>query len=486
MAESLRNKTVKGVGWSAVDNISQIGVSFVVSVVLARLLNPDDYGLLGIIAIFTAVCNAIINGGFSSALIRKTNITDEDYNTTFWVNLIVSIILYILLFIFATAIASFFNRVELIDLTRVSSIGIIIGSLSIVQQTILTKKIDFKTQTKISLISSVGSGVIGILLALMDAGVWALVIQGLSFQLFRVILLFLFNKWHPKIAFSSSSFKDLFGFGWKIMISGLLNTVWVELNQVVIGKYYSPYALGQYTRAEQFSQLLSNNLTTVVQRVTYPVLSTIQDDTDRLVNAYRQIIKNTMFITAISMLFLAAISEPLLYCLIGPKWHDAALYLPLICITGSLYPLHSINLNMLQVQGRSDLFLGLEIIKKIIALAPLFIGAFMGILSMLIAGIVIGIISYFLNSYYTGKLLGYNSFAQLYDVAPSYGVALFISIPVFFLKFVPLTYWIILPTQLFLGGMLFVLVYRRSNLEEVNEIKKIINQVIDKYVKKQD
>ncbi len=308
MAESLKNKTVKGVAWSAIDNVVQFGVTFVVGIILARLLSPDDYGLIGIIGIFTAVCTALINGGMGSALIRKKDATDDDYNTVFIVNNCVSLVLYAVIFFCAPLIADFFYREELVALTRVASLGMIIGALAMVQQTRLTKCIDFKTQTKITLVASLVSGVIGIAMALMGFGVWALVAQHLSSQIIRTLLLWFFNKWIPKLRFSTDSFHELFGFGWKMMVSGVLDTIWKELYQVVVGKFYSPATLGQYTRAKQFSTLFSSNLTSVIQRVTYPVLSNIQDDKERMVSAYRRIIKVTMFVTAICMFFLGAVS----------------------------------------------------------------------------------------------------------------------------------------------------------------------------------
>ena len=253
---------------------------------------------------------------------------------------------------------------------------------------------------------------------------------------------------------------------------------------VVIGKFYNPATLGQYTRSKQFSQLFSSNLTNVIQRVTYPVLSDIQDDKERMVSAYRRIIKVTMFITAISMFFLGAMSEPLLYCLIGPKWHDAAVYLPLICVTGSFYPLHAINLNMLQIQGRSDLFLALEIIKKIIALAPLFIGAFIGIIPMLYASVVVSILSYFLNSYYSGKFLGYSSWMQIKDFAPSYGVAMMVALSVWFLKYLPISNWIILPLQIITGICAGWVICKAAKMVEFEEVKKIINPMVKKLYKR--
>lgn len=485
MAEqSLKDKTVKGVGWSAIDNISQHAVTFIVSIVLARLLSPDDYGLLGLIAIFTAICNAIINGGFTNALIRKKDVTNDDYNTVFIVNLGVSFLLYTIIFFCAPIIARFFDRIELISLTRVSSLGMIIGALAIVQQARLTKRIDFKTQTKITFIATITSGIVGIVMALFGFGVWSLIAQQLLSQTLRTVFLWFYNKWIPHLRFSTSSFNELFGFGWKVMAVGVIDTVWKELYQMVVGKYYSSATLGQYTRAKHFSQLFSNNLTGVVQRVTYPVLSNIQDDKYRMLNAYRRIIKTTMFITAASLLLLGAVSEPLLYCLIGPKWHDAASFLPLICIAGTLYPLHAINLNMLQVQGRSDLFLGLEIIKKVIGLAPLFVGAFIGIIPMLIVNIVTSLIAFFLNSYYSGKFIGYSSWMQLKDIAPSYCIAITTAMPVYFIKFLTLNDWLILPIQFISGAALFLLLCKVTNLEEYRETKELVKPILSKIVKK--
>lgn len=475
MAEqSLKDKTVKGTIWSGIDNVAQMGVSFVVSIVLARLLTPDDYGLIGIVTIFTAVCTALVNGGFTSALIRKKDISEDDYSTAFITNLLLSAILYSVIFFCAPFIARFFGREELVLLVRISSLGIIIGALAIVQQTRLTKRIDFKTQTKITLIASISSGVIGIAMAALGCGVWSLVVQQLTLQLLRTCFLWIFNKWIPVLRFSSVSFKELFGFGWKMMVSEVLNTVWKELYQVVVGKFYSPAALGQYTRAKQFSQLFSSNLNNVVQRVTFPVLSNMQDDKQRMVASYRRIIKTTMFITALSMFSLGAVSEPLLYCLIGEKWHDAAIYLPLICIAGSSYPLQALNLNMLQVQGRSDIFLGLEIVKKVIGLAPLAVGALVGIMPMLYVNIVTSVIYFFLNSYYSGAMLGYSSWAQIKDIASSYGVATLVALSVYFLKYLPLSNWLILPIQAFVGASVFFLFCRVTKLEEYEEVKGIV------------
>ena len=483
MQDSLKSKTIVGVGWSAVDNAAKIGVTFVVSIVLARLLTPDDYGLLGIIQIVTVICTVLINAGFTTALIRKKEVTEDDYNTSFLVNLVISLLLYSFIFLFANAIAVFFGRSELVSLIRVSSVALILGALALVQQTRLTKKIDFKTQTKVTLIASLGSGVIGIFMALIGYGVWALVAQVVIVELLRTILLWYYNRWIPKFYICKDSFHELFGFGWKIMLSNLLDAIWKELYQVVVGKFYSPATLGQYTRSKQFSNLFSSNLTIVVQRVTYPVLSSIQDDSGRLLAAYRRIIKTSMFITVISMFALAAVAEPLIYCLIGPKWHEAAVYLPFICISGSLYPLHAINLNMLQVQGRSDLYLGLEVVKKIILLGPLFVGAIIGIIPMLYTNIGVTVIAFFLNSHYSGKMIGYSSWMQIKDVMPSYLIAILLAVPVFFLKYIPISNWIILFLQIVVGSILFFVICCITEVREYKELKEIVSPYLQKLMK---
>ena len=479
MAESLRNIIIKGVSWSAIDNVVQTGVTFVVSIVLARLLTPDDYGLIGIIAIFIAICTSLINGGFNTALIRKKDASDNDYCTAFICNLSISLVLYALIFFCSPLIAYFFGREELVALTRVASLGMIFGALSLVPQTRLTKLVDFKSQAKITLIASVSGGLVGIAMAFLGFGVWSLVAQLLVSQILSMILLWIVNKWNPSLRFSSESFHDLFGFGWKIMLSYLLNTIWQELSHVVVGKVYTSATLGQYTRSQQFSKLLSSNLTNVIQRVTYPVLSNIQDNKECMMIAYRKIIKTTIFITSISMFFLGAVSEPLLYCLIGPKWHDAAVYLPLICISGSTYPLHAINLNMLQLQGRSDLFLSLEVIKKIIAIGPLAIGVFVGIIPMLYAIILVNVIEFFLNSHYSGKYLGYSSWMQIKDVTPSYTLAIIIALSVYFLKYIPFSPWIILPVQIIMGVMIFFFFCKVAKMQEYQELEMMVKSYLN-------
>lgn len=466
--------------WSAADAFLGQGVTFLVGIVLARLLSPDEYGLIGICLIFNTVLCGIVDSGFSNALIRKKDCTDDDYNTMFLTNLGFSIVLYGLLFVCSPLVAHFFGRQELTDLVRATGLLLFFNALSITQVTILTKRIDFKTKTKASLISAILSGIVGIAMAYTGFGVWALVGQMLSKQLLYTLCLWVLNKWWPKLKFSAQSFRYMWGFGWKLLVSGLLNNIWNQLYQVVVGKFYSPATLGQYTRSNEYASIFSSNLTSIIQRVSYPVLSEIQDDKQRMVEGYRRVIKMTMFVTAICMISLGAVAEPLIYCLIGPQWHEAATYLPLICISMAFYPLHAINLNMLQVLGRSDIFLYLEIIKKVIGLVPICIGIFVDIYWMLVASILTGFVSLYLNSWYTGKALGYTFWKQLSDIAPSFGIAFAIAISVYFFKYLPISNWVILPIQIVVGVVVSNIACRKSQLEEYKEVLGMIQPMWNK------
>ena len=283
--QSLKNKAVKGVGWSFIDNIANSGITFLIGLVLARLLTPKEYGIMAMITIFIAISNSIIDSGFSSALIRKTDIKRVDYNTVFFFNLIIGVILYILLFLCAPIISSFFKEPILIPVTRIIGIVLIINSLGIIQRTIMVKEIDFRTQTKISLIASLSSGGIGVGMAFYGCSIWSLVGQQLSRQFLNTLFLWIYNSWRPVLEFSIDSFKNLFGFGSKLLFVSLIDTIYKNIYYIVIGRFYTPVQLGQYTRAEQFNTIFSSNLTAIVQRVSYPVLSSIQEENVRLRNA---------------------------------------------------------------------------------------------------------------------------------------------------------------------------------------------------------
>lgn len=480
MAESLKHKTVKGVGWSFVDNIANQGITFLVGLVLARILTPAEYGVMAMVTIFIAISNSIVDSGFSNALIRKIKIERIDYNTVFYFNLVVSLFLYLVLFLCAPVISTFFKEPILIDVMRVIGWILVINALAIIPRTILVRNVDFKTQTKVSLISSVLSGIIGIGMALTGFGVWSLVGQQLSRQLLNTTFLWFFCRWRPVWEFSVRSFRELFGFGSKLLLSGLLNTIYKDIYALVIGRYYSAADLGQYTRASQFNTIFSSNLTTVVQRVSYPVLSSIQNEDMRLREAYRRVIKVTMLVTFACMLGLAAVAEPLLVLLIGEKWLPAVYFLQIICFAGMLYPLHAINLNILQVKGRSDLFLKLEIIKKIIATIPIVIGIFWGIELMLWGSVVASFIAFFLNSYYSAPLIGYPTLLQIKDVMPTFAISFGVSVVMWSISLLPVSYYVMFLLQCVVGFLLAYFIYERTKLPEYMEIKEMLFSVLKK------
>lgn len=478
MSESLKQKTVKGVGWSFADNVANSGITFLVGLVLANILSPEEYGIMAIVTIFIAVSNSIVDSGFSNALIRKTDIRSVDYNTVFYFNLIVSIFLYLILYVSAPAISVFFKEPILVDVMRVIGWILIINAFAIIPRTIFVRTINFKVQTKVSLIASVSSGIVGIGMALTGWGVWSLVGQQLSRQLLNTVFLWIFCHWRPLREFSTQSFKELFGFGSKLLVSGLIETIYKEIYSFVIGGFYSAADLGQYTRASQFNSIFSSNLTSVVQRVSYPVLSSIQNEPDRLLSAYRRVIKTTMLITFACMLGLAAVAKPLIVILIGEKWLPAVSFLQIICFSGMLYPLHAINLNILQVKGRSDLFLKLEIIKKIIAVLPITLGIFFGIEFMLCGSVFTSFIAFFLNSYYSADLIGYPTLRQIRDVLPTFLVSLTVAGVMWGLSFLPLSYYVVLPLQIVVGLLLAFLIYERLKLPEYMEIRGMVLSIL--------
>ncbi len=477
---SLKKKTLHGFGWSFVDNIGNQGVTFLVGVVLARLLTPNDFGLVAMITVFTAISNTFIDSGFTTALIRKQDCSQHDYSTVFFFNLGVGSLLFLLLYVTAPLISTFFKQPGLTSITRVLALGLIISSISVIQRTILTKNIDFKLQTKISLVSSIGSGVIGIAMAFMGFGVWSLVGQLLSRQLLQSLMLWLGNRWRPSLVFSKSSFKELFGFGSKILASSLLDTVYKNINSLVIGRFFSSATLGHYTNADKFQSVFSSNLTQTIQRVSYPVLSAIQDDLVKLKQAYRKLIINTMMATFALMLGLAAAAKPVILLSIGNQWEQVIPYLQLLCLSGMLYPLHAINLNVINVKGRSDLYLKLEIIKKVIAVPVIVVAIFWGVYALLIGMVVTSVISFFLNSYYSADMIGYSTREQLADILPLLGVSIVVAIPMWLVTFLNWNLFATLAVQIVVGLALSYVIYDRIKLTEFVELKAMFVGFIKK------
>ena len=416
--ESLKQKTTKGIFWSTIERFSNQGMSFLFSVILARMLDPSDFGIIAMITIFFAVAQSFVDSGFSNALVRKTDRREEDLSTCFYFNIGVGIMAYIVLFLIAPLVASFYNQPILSPIIRITGLGVVLNSLCVVQQALFTIKIDFKSQAKVTLSATIISGIVGVVLAYQGYGVWALVWQGVVMTSARMALLWLMSKWRPTTGFSKSSFNYLFGYGSKLLASGLLDTIYNNIYPIVIGKFYTPAQLGNYSRALSFAQLPSSNITSILQRVTFPVLSTIQDDIPRLQANYRRLLKLSAFIIFPLMMGLAAVAFPMIRLILTPKWEGCSLYLQIICFALMWYPIHAINLNLLQVKGRSDLFLRLEIIKKIVGVCIMCITIPLGITAMCIGMVASSLISLFINTYYTGKLIDIGYLKQMRDLTP--------------------------------------------------------------------
>lgn len=430
--ESLKKKTVSGVLWSCIERFSVQGIQFVIMIIMARILLPSDYGMIGMLAIFIAIAQVLIDSGFSNALIQKKDRSEVDYSTVFYFNIVVGLALYFILFFSSPLIAKFYNTPELSVLTRVVALNLFINSLAVVQRAILSVKIDFKTQAKASFSAAILSGIVGIVMAYTGFGVWSLAIQAVLNAFINTLLLWYFSKWIPLRTFSFESFKKLFSFGSKLLASGLLDTAYRNIYTIVIGKKFASADLGYFTRADQFAQFPSSNLTGIIQRVTFPVLSEIQDDKERLATAYRKFLRLSAFLIFPLMTGLAAVAYPFINCLLTDKWNFAALLLQVMCFSYMWYPIHAINLNLLQVKGRSDLFLKLEVYKKILGVVVLCVTIPMGLLAMCYGMIVTSLLALVINTYYTGKLIQIGFIKQMRDLSPALFYSFSMSIVVYF------------------------------------------------------
>lgn len=419
MAESVKNKAVKGVMWSAIERFSVQFVQLIIQILIARILSPDDFGIIGMIAIFIAIAQSFIDSGFSNALIRKRDRTDIDNSTVFYFNIVVGAVFYLLLYLCAPAIAKFYNTPILVPVTRIVGLGVIFNSLAVVQRANLTAKVDFKTQAKASLISVIISGGCGLFLAYKGFGVWSLVAQTLLNGGCNTIFLWIFAKWYPKWVFSWKSFREMFSFGSKLLLSGLMDTLYKNIYTIVIGKFYSAGDLGYFTKANQLASFPSSNITGILQRVTYPLLCENQGNLEVLRTRYRTFLRLSAYVVFPLMVGLAVLAEPFIETLLTDKWIAAVPLLQLLCLSMMWYPIHAINLNLLQVQGRSDLFLRLEVVKKIVGISILCITIPMGVVWMCVGKIVVTIIALIINTHYTGKLIGLGFLKQMRDLLPS-------------------------------------------------------------------
>lgn len=477
MAESLKNKTVKGTVWSSLERFSVQGIQFFVMIIMARILTPADYGLVGMLAIFIAVSQALIDSGFSQALIRKQDRSETDNSTVFYFNIGVGIVLYFLLFLSAPIIASFYNEPRLIPITRAVGLSLVFNSLAVVQRALLTINLDFKTQAKASFVGAILSGAIGISMAYTGFGVWAIVWQQISNVAVVTVLLWILSRWKPAWSYSWKSFRELFGFGSKLLAAGLLDTIFKNLYLIVIGKFFRASDLGYYTRAHQFTDFASSNITGILQRVTYPILCTIQNDDKRLRDVYRRLLKTSAFIIFPLMTGLAAIAKPMIISFLTEKWLFSAVLIQILSFSMMWYPVHAINLNLLQVKGRSDLFLKVEIIKKILTVIVLCITLPLGLIPLCIGTIFNSIISLIINTHYTGRLIHLGFFKQMKDLLPILLLSLVIGVIVYMtVTYILMESWLAVSVGVVEGIVLYAGLAKLLKFSEITELLSIIHR----------
>lgn len=413
---SLSNRTAIGVLWNFSDQLARRGVGLVVTLFLAKLLSPSDFGLIAMMALFLALGQSLMDSGFSQALIRLKDVQEIDYNTAFYANIVLGGCAYCILYWVAPLIAEFYKEADLINLVRVASIAIIINSFNAVQVASLSRNLNFKAQMKAAFPTGLLSGVIAITLASMGFGVWSLIAQMLMAALFQTMLLWAFNGWRPSLTFSFESLKEMHRFGYKLFLSGALETISRNLYVLIIAKYFSANIAGLYFFADRMKELVVSQIVTSIQKVTYPALSTQQDDVVQLKRGYRKVISVTVFAYFPVVTLLIVLAKPLYGIFLPEKWQQAHLYFQILCLASVLLPLHSINLNILRVLGRSDILLYLQILKKTMLVVAIFVGIRYGVMGVLIAQTVNSIISYYPNKFYSEKLIGYSMKDQWDDI----------------------------------------------------------------------
>lgn len=422
----LKSKAKNGLKWSAIERIATQFIQLVVMLLLGRILGPESFGLIGMLSIFIAISQTFVDSGFGNALIRKIDRNEVDYSTTFYFSIAVSLVCYIALYLSAPYIADFYGQQELIQILRVLSLTIIINSVSIVHRTRFTIDMNFKLQAKISLLSVLFSSIVALLLGYFNYSVWALVGQSLTFSLLSTILIYYFSGWRPKEKFCKHSFYELFNFGSKLLVSSLIDTIYNNLYQIIIGKLFSPAQLGIFSQAKNLSNMPAMTLTSIIQRVTYPMLSQIQDDTKKLDDVYLLTLRLSALVIFPIMVGIAIVAKPLVQLSLGDNWADSAYLMSILCFGYMLYPIHAINLNLLKVKGRSDLFLKIEILKKIMITLILFITVPLGIKAICIGMLIQSYIGLVINTYYSGKMSKLNIVYQLKAIFPIWVSCIFI------------------------------------------------------------
>jgi teichuronic acid exporter len=434
---SLRDKTFSSIWWSFIDWAGLRLIQFIVGILLARLLLPEQFGLIGMLTIFMAVAQSFLDSGFGSALIQKQETNQVDYCSIFYFNIFIGVLATGILYLAAPWIAVFYSEPMLTPLTRILSLNIIINSFGLIQTALLTKRLDFRTQAKISILTAILSGTISIVMAVRGFGVWSLVAQSISYTFFHTLFLWVFNSWRPSLLFRFAAIKNLFAFGSWMLAVGLMYQFFENIYLLVIGRVYSAKALGFYTRAKALEDLPTMSLYSVISRVTFPVFASVQDDTERLKRGLQKVLNSLMMVNFPAMIGLILVARPLIWILLTEKWMPCVPYLQLLCLVGFCYPLLAANANVLLAKGQSRLFFRLEILKRIAVVISLLITYRLSIEAIILGQVVVSLISYGLLSYYVGILINYPTKDQLHDALPYLIITMIMGIFVYAIQWIP-------------------------------------------------
>lgn len=465
MQNNLKKKVISSLIWKLLERGGTQGIQFIIQIILARLLTPEDYGVVAVVMIFIALANVFIQSGFSIALIQKKNVNELEYSSVFYLSFGVAIVLYCILFVFSPIIANFYNNMELIKILRILSLTLFLGAFNSIQNTIISKNMEFKKQFVSSLLAALCSGLLGIVLAYNNFGVWALVYQQLINQLTICLILLIFVSWRPRMIFSILEIKKLFSFGSKILISSLLDTLYMNITSLVIGKIYTTSMLGFYNRGNQFPQLIVSNFNGSIQAVIFPALSEEQENKERVKIIVRRSIVTSSYIIFPLMIGLMVVAEPLVKLLLTDKWLPCVPYLRIFSLSYALWPIHTANLQAINAIGRSDIFLKLEIIKKILGVLILVISIKYGVYMIAVGVLLSGVFASFINGFPNKKLLNYGYLEQIRDIVPSLLLSIIMGIIIYPITLLNLSEILTIIIQIILGTITYVILSYSVKLE---------------------
>ena len=462
--------------WKLLERTGTQGIQFIVQIVLARLLLPEQYGIIAIVTVFISIARVFVQSGFNTALIQKKDADEVDFSSVFYLSLVVAAILYAIIYFSAPYIASFYMQPQLVQVLRVLSITLFIGAFNSIQNAFVARNMLFKRLFISSLGAVIASGIVGIAIAYRGGGVWALVAQQLTNQLTISFILWFAVKWRPHLIFSFKRIKSLFAFGSKLLASSLIETLYQDLRTLIIGRMYIPAMLGFYNRGQQFPKVIVSNINGSIQSVMLPTLSAHQDDTKRVKEMMRRAIKTSSFMIFPMMIGMVVVAEPLVKIVLTDKWLPAVPFLQIFCISYALMPIHTANLQAINAMGRSDIFLRLEVIKKIIGLIILGISLQFGVYAIALGQVFSGIISTFINAYPNKELLNYSYKEQWLDIMPSLLISIAMGAFVYSFNFIGISAWKILVIQVVTGIIIYIGLAKVFKLESFSYLIATIKQ----------